>query len=137
MEEQNRIDHKPEYIESEYLPTPDEVAPRDARGRLLPGAQLSKMKKRTYNLEELRQAINTVEKRKRKKLLEHFISRAYKSDKVLIALLKKFVPDITVRDIRNTGNPFNVFITKFLTTEAKEEVIPTKYSEEEEAEEIS
>jgi len=124
-EKENRVDHKTEFEqkETEYLPTPDEVAPRDKLGRLLPGSQLAKMRKRTYDLAELKQAINTVESRKRKKLLEHFIDRAFKSDQVLIALLKKFVPDITVKDIRNTGNPFNVFITKFLTPEAKDSLV--------------
>lgn len=107
------IDKKLE--QADYLPLPEEVAPRDEKGRLLPGAQLAKMRRRTYDLDELKIAIRTVEKRRKKKLLEHFIDRAFKNDTVLIALLKKFVPDITIKDIRNTGNPFNVFITKFLT----------------------
>lgn len=107
------IDKKLE--QADYLPLPEEVAPRDEKGRLLPGAKLAKMKRRTYDLDELKTAIRTVEKRRKRRLLEHFIERAFKNDTVLIALLKKFVPDITIKDIRNTGNPFNVFITKFLT----------------------
>ena len=112
------IDKKLE--QADYLPLPEEVAPRDEKGRLLPGAQLAKMRRRTYDLDELKIAIRTVEKRRKKKLLEHFIDRAFKNDTVLIALLKKFVPDITIKDIRNTGNPFNVFITKFLTADANQ-----------------
>lgn len=38
-------------------------------------------------------AIRTVEKSKRKNLLNHFVRRAFKNDKVLIALVKKIVPD--------------------------------------------
>ena len=43
--------------------------------------------------EELREAIKKVEKRKRKKLFTHFVERAYENDKVLIALMKKVIPD--------------------------------------------
>ena len=106
---------KIEIEKADYLPLPEDVAPRDEKGRLRPGAKLAKMKRRTYDLDELKTAIRTVEKRRKRRLLEHFIERAFKNDTVLIALLKKFVPDITIKDIRNTGNPFNVFITKFLT----------------------
>jgi len=44
-------------------------------------------------IEELRKAIKAVEIKKDIKLLEHFVERGYKSDQVLVALIKKLVPD--------------------------------------------
>lgn len=44
---------------------------------------------------ELLKAIDTVQKKKKKKFLIHVIEQAYKDNKVLIALLKKIVPDLT------------------------------------------
>lgn len=38
-------------------------------------------------------AIKTVEKASRKNLLNHFVRRAFKNDKVLIAIIKKIIPD--------------------------------------------
>ena len=46
-------------------------------------------------IEELRKAIKTVEAKKRKKLLTHFVERAYESDDVLKALGKKIIPDLS------------------------------------------
>lgn len=43
---------------------------------------------------DLERAIRTVEKAKKKSLLEHFVERAYKSDRVLIAVLGKRIPDM-------------------------------------------
>ena len=48
---------------------------------------------------ELLQAIKTVEKRDKQKLLEYAVSRAMTSDKVLCALLSKLVPDLSFTDI--------------------------------------
>ena len=49
-------------------------------------------------IEELRKAIKCVEKKKRKKLLVHFVERAFSDDKVLVALGKKIVPDLSAID---------------------------------------
>jgi len=46
-------------------------------------------------IEELRKAIKSVEKQKKKKLLQHFIERAFKSDAVLVATIKKLIADKT------------------------------------------
>jgi len=43
---------------------------------------------------EMREALREVEKRKRKKLLVRFFERAFVNDKVLIAAVKKIVPDL-------------------------------------------
>ena len=46
-------------------------------------------------LEKLRAAVAKVEgKNGKKKLYEHFIDRCYENDSVLIAFLKKMVPDL-------------------------------------------
>ena len=45
---------------------------------------------------ELDQAIKKVEKNQGTTLLEHFIKRAYENDRVLVALLKKMIPDKSI-----------------------------------------
>ena len=50
-------------------------------------------------IEELRNAIKTVEQKKKKSLLQHFTERAFENDNVLIALIKKFVPDKTSAEL--------------------------------------
>jgi len=48
----------------------------------------------SFTLAELRKAIERVEKQDKKdKLLEHFVRRAWEDDRVLIALIKKLIPD--------------------------------------------
>ena len=47
---------------------------------------------------ELNQAIAVVEKKKRRKLLEHFAARAFEDDYVLTALMKKKLPDLKAID---------------------------------------
>lgn len=44
---------------------------------------------------DLREAIKEIEKKHKYTLFEQFVARAYRSDKVLIALIKKLVPDKT------------------------------------------
>lgn len=89
---------------------------RDRSGKFLEGNNVTR--KKAYDVEELRYAIQNVETRRGKDLLEHFIDRAYKSDTVLIELLRKFVPNISVTDLKNTANPFNVFLTQFINRES-------------------
>jgi hypothetical protein len=54
-------------------------------------------------IKELNEIIKTVEKRKQKKLFTHFVNRAYQEDKVLVALMKKLVPDLRSVDIQGGG----------------------------------
>lgn len=49
-------------------------------------------------IEELRKAIKAVEQKKGKKLLQHFVERAFKQDSVLIAIIKKLIADKTQLD---------------------------------------
>lgn len=43
---------------------------------------------------DLTRVIRTVEKADGKSLLEHFVKQAFKSDRVLIAVVKKLLPDL-------------------------------------------
>ena len=55
----------------------------------------TKGRPRKPEIEELRKAIDLVQKQKKKKLLVHFVERAFEDDEVLKALAKKIVPDLT------------------------------------------
>jgi hypothetical protein len=50
----------------------------------------------------LRKAILAVEKEEGKDLLAHFVKEAFKDRAVLIALIKKFVPDMTSTEVTAT-----------------------------------
>lgn len=66
-------------------------------------------------LTELKGAVNNVGKSKRKSIFRHFVERAYDSDNVLIALMKKIVADVKFEE-RNLniggqkGNPIKVIV---------------------------
>jgi len=49
--------------------------------------------KTKFSLAELKQAIGEVEKKQRLCFFEHVVIRAYKSDRVLVSLLRKLIPD--------------------------------------------
>ena len=53
---------------------------------------------RAPEIEKLRQAIAEVEQEKGKSLLKHFVEQAFKDKRVLIALAKKIVPDLSAMD---------------------------------------
>jgi hypothetical protein len=60
---------------------------------------------------ELEDAINTVQKRKRKKLMVHAVEQSYKDNKVLIAILKKILPDLKIEEVDlNASESLNSFI---------------------------
>jgi len=44
-------------------------------------------------IQELRDALDAAKKDKNKSILEHFVERAYTDDGVLVALVKKMLPD--------------------------------------------
>jgi len=70
------------------------------KGRYKPGESGNpkgrpKGSKNRYSIAELWHAIERVESKKGvKRLLDHFIGRAYKNDQVLIAVMKKLLPDL-------------------------------------------
>ena len=51
------------------------------------------------------EAIKKVQKKKKKTLLEHAIEEAYKDNKMLVAILKKIIPDLKAHTI--SGDPEN------------------------------
>jgi len=58
--------------------------------------------KGTSELDIFKEAIKTIEKDKKKNLYEYIVERAYSSDAVLIAVLKKIIPDVP--DVQNVGS---------------------------------
>lgn len=73
-------------------------------------------------IEALRKAIKTVEKKEKKKLLRHFVERALTNDNVLIALMKKLVPDIKREDLNigdQEGNPISLVMFNGKDTKRK------------------
>lgn len=48
---------------------------------------------RNSEIEELRKAMKTVQKKHDRTLLEEFVERAYKDNMVLVALMRKLLPD--------------------------------------------
>lgn len=54
-------------------------------------------------IEQLREALEKVKKKKGKSMLEHMVERAYINDAVMIALAKKVVPDLS-----SVSGDFNV-----------------------------
>ena len=53
-------------------------------------------------IEDLREAIEQVQKKQGKSLLVHFVEQAYQDKNVLIALGKKIIPDLTSVDGKQT-----------------------------------
>jgi len=67
--------------------------------------------KKTSPTQALERAIKTVEKNRRQKLLEHFVKRAFISDAVLVALLKKVFPDLKHVEGR-TDSPTRIILER-------------------------
>jgi len=71
---------------------------RDKAGHFLKGTLGASPGRRPLcegtHLNKLLQAVSRVESRLNKNLLDYFIIRAFKSDQVLIALMKKLAPDL-------------------------------------------
>ena len=63
-------------------------------------------------VKELRDAIRKVQKTKNKKLLEHFVEQAFEDKQVLIATIKKLVPDLSANDIIVEDNTIRIVIDK-------------------------
>ena len=92
---------------------------RNSKGQFTKGHSYGRNQKgrpKKPEIEELRKAIKAVEEEKDKKLLEHFVRRAYKNDAVLVALIKKLVPDKTQADIDLGGEvklePIQIIVSK-------------------------
>lgn len=65
----------------------------DAKGRFLPGNKYGAMKpRRAKYMDEFVAAMRETEYKKRKSLFLHFLERAYKSDRVLVACIDRILP---------------------------------------------
>ena len=93
-------------------------------GRFLPGNRLSPGRppdKYKIDKETLLRAIQEVEKGKGKQFLHHIIERAYRSDTVLNKIIDKFFADVSITELKNTGNmPLVVHLTQFLEARRQE-----------------
>lgn len=67
-------------------------------------------KKGENSIDDLRVAIKTIEKAKKLPLMQHFVERAYDDDTVLVALMRKLIPDIRITDINLTGEELGVIV---------------------------
>jgi hypothetical protein len=71
---------------------------RSVKGRFVPGVcpnPEGRPKGATsVSMDTLRKAIQNVEKRKHKDIYEHFVEQAFKDKYVLVALMKKLIPDL-------------------------------------------
>lgn len=63
------------------------------------GNKYGKGRPKKPEIEQLRLAIKSVQKDKDFTLLEHFVEQAYKDNTVLVALMKKLVPDCKQVDL--------------------------------------
>jgi hypothetical protein len=85
--------------------------------------------KSVFTIEILQEAVRTVEKEKRKSLFEHFVRQAFKDKQVLVALMKKFIPDRKQTEIE-PGEGLQDFMRIYLpkkdgmVSTAKTRVIP-------------
>lgn len=52
--------------------------------------------KNRFGLEAFQEALNTVEKEKKKSLYQHIIERAFEDDRILAALIARIVPAVEV-----------------------------------------
>jgi len=50
--------------------------------------------KNKFSIAELADAIHTVEKKKKKKLLEYYVEQAFAEPQILISIMKKLLPDL-------------------------------------------
>ena len=111
--------------EENLLESKKQVPKRDSHGRLLPGYTANPIGRKPdqYKIdkETLIRAIQEVEKGKGKQFLHHIIERAYRSDTVLNKIIDKFFADVSITELKNTGNmPLVVHLTQFLESRRQE-----------------
>lgn len=75
----------------------------------------------------LAKAIKRVEKAKQKKLLDHFVEKAYTDTTVLTALMKKFLPDMRFSDIMITDNRMDESTAERIKAELKQRMVEDEH----------
>lgn len=104
------------------IPTIGNNSDRDDKGRFLPGNQYGKIpQSKIYSTEELAQAIREVEEEGKIDILKHYVRESLKDNRVMIDLIGKKIPKITINEIKGTGLPFNLFVTQFIEEKKEKE----------------
>ena len=91
----------------------------DERGKFVKGNTIGKLpREKIYSTKELVQAIREVEEEGDKfgnkiDILKHYVRQSLIDNRVMIDLIGKKIPKITINEITNTGLPFNLFVTTF------------------------
>jgi hypothetical protein len=81
-------------------------------------------------IEDLRQAIEEVEAEKKKSLWKRLVERAFIKDSVLIAIVKKFIPDLKSLEIKDGGqDQLKVIIMERGYSKKEEAFIDSKIKE--------
>lgn len=65
-----------------------------------------------FSIAELRRAIENVQKHKKLPLLEHFVEQAYTDNTVLIAFMRKIVPDMKSVDLKGLLEDHVIFVER-------------------------
>ena len=99
----------------------------DKRGKFVKGNKMGKLpREKVYSTSELVQAIREVEEEGDEKgnkidVLKHYVRQSLKDNRVMIDLIGKKIPKITINQLENkSGIPFNLFVMKFLEEEEKD-----------------
>ena len=113
--------------EEEIEPLSGNKVERDAKGRFLPGHEIGRLpKSKVYSTDELVQAIKEVEEEDKVDVLKHYVRQSLIDNRVMIDLIGKKIPKITINEIKGTGLPFNLFVTQFIEEKKKEKEINEK-----------
>ena len=91
----------------------------DSRGKFAKGNKFGTISKRPAYTEELKKALQIVEKDKKKTIFVHLIERAFKNDAVLSALFKKLVPDLSQVQMTEDGKINVTFDVKDMRKKTK------------------
>jgi hypothetical protein len=96
---------------------------RDKKGRFVKGYPgKPKGARSAFSLEVLQEAIRKVEKEEKKSLFEHFVRQAFKDNNILIAVMRKFIPDRKQTDLE-PGDDLKDFLRIYLPK--KDEIKPS------------
>ena len=88
----------------EKQPSCTKVKNRTEKGRFIKGVSGNPNgRQRSEWRDELEDAIRVVQGKKRKKLMIHIVEQAYKDNRVLVALLKKLLPDLKTGELNISG----------------------------------
>ena len=79
--------------------------------RFQKGNKYGKGRPKKPEIDELRKALLVAKEKHNLSLLEHFVERAYLDDSVLIAVMKKMLPDLKASDTNlNMGDTLQDFL---------------------------